>query len=326
MEVVKMLKNPETAEMSCLALLEDFARREQPRDGKLLHFVGTGGKDVYNCAIEVIDGKRILAGRTESRPNALDAEVRFYQERADGAYEEISGAPVFAMEDPALERIGEEIIVSGVRPQWDKNSDGEPKLLGMHMSFYRGKHLEDLRLFAEGPNGMKDIRLLELPDGRIAVFTRPQGGDAGRGKIAFTIIDTLGELTPQRLNEATIISGQFAESEWGGANKLRMLDEKTIGVLGHIALEDKDNELHYYAMTFTFDLETRIASPLRIIATRENFPPSEAKKPCLSDVDFPGGLLEKGGNRFVLYAGLSDTACGTTIVVDPFGIAALRAA
>jgi len=319
-----MLKNPEMVKVSCLALLEDFARREQPFNGKLLRFVGTGGKDAYNCAVEIIDGERILAARIESRANALDAKVRFYRERADGDYEEIPGAPVFTMEDPAIERIGGEIIVSGVSAQWKKNNNRKPKLLGYYTLFYRGERLEDLRLFAEGPYDMKDIRLLELPDGRIAVFPRPRGGKAGRGKIAFTIIDTLEDLTPQCLTEATIISEQFAEGEWGGANELRLLDKKTIGVLGHIAFEDKNRAFHYYAMTFTFDLETRTASPLRIIATRENFPSSEAKDPWLSDVVFPGGLLEEDEDRFVLYAGLSDAANGTTIVVNPFGIAALR--
>lgn len=282
-------------------------------DGKLLRFVGTGGKDAYNCAVEIIDGKRVIAARIESRANALDAEVRFYQERADGAYEEIPGAPVLAMEDPALERVGKEIVVSGVHAQWEKNSTGEPKLLGYHTLFYRGERLENLRFFAEGPDGMKDIRLLELPDGRVAVFTRPQG------EIAFMIINTLEELAPQLLTEATIIPGQFAEGKWGGANKLQLLDKKTVGILGHIAFEDKDSVLHYYAMTFKFDLETRTASPLRIIATRANFPPSEAKKPWLSDVIFPGGLIEESGNKFVLYVGLSDAAIGTTIIVDPYG-------
>lgn len=321
-----MLKNHETANPSCLTLLKDFARREQPSGGKLLRFVGTGGKDAYNCAVEVIDGKRILAARIESRSNALDAEVRLYRECADDAYEEIPGTPVFAMEDPAIERIGRDIIVSGVRAQWKKNDNGRHKLLGYHMPFYRGERLEDLRLFAEGPPGMKDIRLLELPDGGgIAVFTRPQRRCAGLGKIAFMIIDTLEDLVPQRLTKATIISGQFAQGEWGGANKLFLLDKKTIGVLGHIAFKDKDRALHYHAMTFRFDLETRTASPLRIIATRENFPPSEAKKPWLNDVVFPGGLLKESGDRFVLYAGLSDAVNGTTIVVDPFGIIVPRA-
>ena len=40
--------------------------------------------------------------------------------------------------------------------------------------FYRGQH-QNLVPFAQGPDGMKDIRLVELPDGDIGVFTRPQG-------------------------------------------------------------------------------------------------------------------------------------------------------
>lgn len=325
-EEVQMLKNSETAAVSCLTLLEDFNQGEQPRDGKLLRFIGTGRKDAYNCAIEMIDGERVLASRIESRPNALDAETRFYRERPDGAWEKIPNAPVFAMEDPAIELIGKEIIVSGVRVQWKKNKNGKHKLLGFHTLFYRGERLEDLHLFAEGPRDMKDIRLLELPDGRIAVFTRPQKGEAGLGKIAFTIIDSLEEISPQRLLEAMIIPGQFANGEWGGTNKLYLFDKKTIGVLGHIAFKDEKKAKHYYAMTFRFNFETRTASLLRIIAERKNFPASSAKKPWLRDVVFPGGLLKEDRDRFILYTGLSDAMNGTTIIVDPFGMATLRAA
>lgn len=319
-----MFTNPETTAVSSLALLEDFARRLQPRDGKLLRFAGIGEKDAYNCAVETVNGERIVAARIESRVNALDAETRFYLERADGNCEEIPGAPVFAMEDPAIALIGGEIIVSGVCAEWDKNSDKEPQFfgihfVGLHMLFYRGTCLDDLHLFAKGPRGMKDIRLRELPDGRIFVCTRPQGGDAGLGKIGYVIIDTLEELSPQRLTEAAIIPGMFAEGEWGGVNKLCILDERTIGFLLHIGSKGEDLALHYAAATCMFNLETKTVSRLRIIATRKNFPPSEAKESRLSDVVFPGGLL-KEGEDWILYAGLSDAVNGTTIIADPFGI------
>ena len=53
--------------------------------------------------------------------------------------------------------------------------------LAWRTRFYHGSGGEDLQPFAVGPDGMKDIRLVELADGRIGVFTRPQGGDREAG-------------------------------------------------------------------------------------------------------------------------------------------------
>jgi len=326
-ERAEKLEYPVTGIESSRALLEDFARRERPSNATLLNFAGTGGKDAYNCTAAMIDGRLVVASRVEPRRDQTAAKVFFYHQRADGCFEEIPDAPVFDMQDPAIALIGKEIIVSGVEVEWGPKryeGDEEPPTTGYRTIFYRGTQLGDLKRFAQGPDRMKDIRLIELPDGRIGVFTRPQGGEAGPGKIAFTIINTLEDLTPGRLAEAVTIPGQFAEGEWGGANHLQILDKKTIGVLGHVASKDKNGALHYYAMTFTFDLETKTASPLRIIATREDFPPSESKRSKQGDVVFSGALLPEGGDRYTLYAGLSDTKDGKNTVIHPFGIAPLR--
>jgi hypothetical protein len=53
-------------------------------------------------------------------------------------------------------------------------------------------------MFAVGPQWMKDIRLVELADRRIGVFTRPKGEYfGGQAEIGFTIIDNLDDLTPE---------------------------------------------------------------------------------------------------------------------------------
>ena len=41
--------------------------------------------------------------------------------------------------------------------------------------FYRGINIDSLCHFASGPGTMKDIRMIELQDGRVGVFTRPAG-------------------------------------------------------------------------------------------------------------------------------------------------------
>lgn len=61
---------------------------------------------------------------------------------------------------------------------------------------------------------MKDIRLLQLEKNQILVMTRPQGSifvngkryEAGRGKIGYTILHSLNELTPEAILDATILT------------------------------------------------------------------------------------------------------------------------
>lgn len=71
-------------------------------------------------------------------------------------------------------------------------------------------------------------------------------------------------------------------------------------------------------MSFTFDSETQQASPITIIATRNNFPTGVAKIPELADVIFPGGLIRHDDGTATLYAGLSDTEAGSCSISDPF--------
>ncbi|MDP2944250.1 MAG: DUF1861 family protein, partial [bacterium] len=75
---------------------------------------------------------------------------------------------------------------------------------------------------------------------------------------------------------------------------------------------------HYYATAFIFDPQTETASPLRVIATRKNFPLTPAKRPELDDIVFPSSLVRNKDGTATLCAGLSDTAAGLIIISDPF--------
>jgi len=57
---------------------------------------------------------------------------------------------------------------------------------------------------------------------------------------------------------------------------------------------------------------------MEIIATRNEFPPTEAKRPDLQDVVFSGGLVRHGDGTATLYAGLSDARAGCITLPDPF--------
>ncbi|MDP1629037.1 MAG: DUF1861 family protein, partial [bacterium] len=161
---------------------------------------------------------------------------------------------------------------------------------------------------------------------KIFVLTRPQSpwvSGGGRGKIGMTILPQLEALTATNILNAKIIEGRFRDKEWGGADELHFLEDGKIGVLGHIAYEEfsSNNEKikHYYAMAFTFNPETEIASPLTIIAARKNFPASPAKRsPELNNIFFPGGLIRHPDRTATLYGGLSDTSAGRITRPDPF--------
>lgn len=125
---------------------------------------------------------------------------------------------------------GVEVITAGDDPQ---------KIVSWVTQFYRGYRIDSMRHFSSGPAMMKDIRLIELQDGRIGVFTRPQGEKGGRGMIGFTIIDSLEELNEQTFLEAEIFQDQFVREEWGGANEAHLLKNGHVGVLGHMACFDR---------------------------------------------------------------------------------------
>ncbi len=165
---------------------------------------------------------------------------------------------------------------------------------------------------------MKDIRLVELADKKIGIFTRPQGKIGGRGKIGFTVINTLEELNEEVIERAPLIENQFIDEEWGGVNELHLLKNGKIGVLGHIARFDDEGNRHYYPMVFMFDPVTKKASPLKIIAARKNFEEGEFKRSDLKNVVFSGGLIRREDGYAELYVGVSDAEAHKIVIPDPF--------
>jgi len=281
----------------------------------ILRFDKVGRRDVYNPAVLNIEGELLLAGRVESRVNAVDSTIVFFREDADGVFVPVSGAPVFPLEDPSLTRIGNKIILGGTEVDWDR--DDVSQSISYRMQFFIGETLETLIPFMTGPEGMKDIRLLELPDGRIAVFTRPKGGEYGSGKIGITILKTLDEFSAPTLQHSHILDGVAPSGMWCGTNAAYLLEDGRIGVLAHRAYRDESG-FHYEAGTFKVDPDSLDYTPFRTIVTRDDFPPTEAKREELIDVVFPGGLVKRDLQRWTLYAGLSDTNTGRLDLNDPF--------
>jgi hypothetical protein len=302
-------------------LLAEFcARTPAPHDGELIHFAGVGERDVYNITAPFsFDGETLIAGRVEARDTEA-AETAFFAQASDGVWRPREGAPTFAkLQDPCIAFIHGELVIGGVEFPVTLPGRDTP---GWRMNFYRGTALDNLRLFLQGPDHMKDIRLVELADGRVGACSRPQGQRGGRGQIGFVAVDALDDLTAATIDAAPLLTGQFLAEEWGGANELHLLADGRIGVLGHIAWmqgSGATEEKHYYPMSFVLDPATNEHSPLKIIANRSDFPAAEPKRPSLLDVIFSGGLLRAGTDTW-LYAGLSDAAAGRVRIADPFAL------
>lgn len=308
---------------TCRRLLRDFFThsRQNSVTGTFLRFVGIpAGKDVYNVSVPFDDcGRRYMAGRVESRESdwigkVYDPSVKFFFRSGDRWVID-NDTPSFSMEDPAITRTGDELVLSGVEVYEDPE---KPFGREFRTVFFRGKDIGDLCKFAEGPEGMKDIRLVELENGAVGVFTRPQGGEAGLGKIGFTILPRLDALCATAMQTAPLISNPFVATEWGGVNQAISLAGSRIGCVGHVACNHADGTRHYYAMAYEFDSDTRVASPLRIVATRALFPVVPAKSSDIDDCLFPGGIVQHGDGTATLYGGVADAYGGSIRIPDPF--------
>lgn len=300
---------------SCSVLLEVFRKGEsKPYNAEKLLFGGVGDRDVYNISAPFEDdGEMVIAGRVEER-NSEASEIYFFVMR-DGRWVPREGAPGFELQDPFFTKISGELIFGGVETFPHPQREGE---LSWRTVFYRGKKVADLKPFFSGPDQMKDLRLVQLQDGKIGIFTRPQGDKGGRGKIGFTKINSLDELSQEVVLQAPLLQGQFSDEEWGGGNEVHLLSNGLLGILGHIAQFDERGDRHYYPMIFVFDPHTETHSDMEIIAERANFVEGPAKRPDLVDVVFSGGLIRHSDGTADLYAGISDAEAQKVTIKDPF--------
>jgi hypothetical protein len=311
-------------------IFKSLTRRDQPRscsdllselqvpshiETYALEFDRVDGRDVYNITAPFhFNGKILLIGRVEKRDTEF-SEIVIFEKVDSNKWTPCFTHPAFqGLQDPCVTWAGEELVLGGVRYPVPLEQGGT----GYAMDFYRGNSLEGLRHFLSGPPGMKDIRFKQLPDGQVAIFSRPQGVVGGRGEIGFTIAPSWDAITAEMIVGAPLFSGQLLKEEWGGANEAHQLANGHLGVLGHIACFDGQGDRHYYPMAFAVDPRTRQPSAIRIIARRSFFPPGSSKRPDLVDVVFSGGIIRNDDGTVSLYAGTSDTSSAVVKLPDPF--------
>lgn len=307
-----------------------------PKKGEIIHIEGLSGRDTYNPALYEFNSTKILACRSEKRlsnsgdPSEYHPAINFARPHKDGIWRLDTRIEHFdMMEDPFFIYIEEsgiqKVIFGGVRV---RNIHGE---IVPQTEFYKGDTLEDLEYISFAViHKMKDVRFLQLPDGRFLLCRRPRGDKYERGRIVLHIIDSLDVLPDIDKLKLPVIavldSGQDA-LDWVGVNEARLLKDSKghawVGLLGHVALEDHEGNVHYAACTYKISLENLLGKNVhkilpQIIATRSCFPAGPCKTDKLCDVVFPGHLEHLKDYTYRLWAGLSDARIGTLEIDDPF--------
>jgi len=273
-----------------------------------LIFKDINNKDVYNISKMFKIGEiEYLFGRVEPRDNSELSKVFLFKKKNNEWIISKDFKPLENSEDPFISKIKNKLILGCVEViKIEKGPDFDPEnTLNYRTVLYELTDLRNPRKIFEGPWKMKDIRFIELQDKRIAIFSRPQGNKAGRGKIGFTIINSLEELKYSDLEEASFLP-YFNDEEWGGANEVHLLNNGNLFVLGHIAKRNEDYSLSYYPMYFTINPETKEHSEIKILFQRKNLPEGQSKNDKLKDVIFPGGLYPNEDKTIDIYIGAGD--------------------
>ena len=306
--------------MSYQATRTHFEATKTLRDNALLRFDGVPGYDVYNCSVPFdADGTRYIYGRIERRDEWAQSHTRLFREIAPDHYELVPDAAIYPIEDPFITRIHDEWILGGTHVRFHNGT-----VASYYCYFYRGTDPRHLRLYTTGPDLMKDIRPLKLPDGRIGIFSRPRGPaiQAQHGVeayIGYTTIDSWADFDPARIAAAPMIPDLLAPGEWIGSNQALLLPDGKIGVLAHKGYHDTASAQSVYTnYAFVYSPADNRVLDQHILATSSCYPPFPAKMAHLQDCTFTSGMRPRADGLWDLYTGLGDTTEGRTTIEYPF--------
>jgi hypothetical protein len=308
--------------MNLLEKRTQFETTKRIHSSAKVTFNGVDGFDVYNASIPFTwQGDTYIFGRVERRSEWARSWVRLFRNSGVDSWTVVSDSMIYQLEDPYICWIKGELILGGTHVRMKGG-----KVDTYYGYFYRGRNLHDLVYFTTGPDYMKDIRLVELADGRIGAFSRPRNEEIRRrfgseSQIGFTIIDDLNGLTGDVIENAPYIPDLFAKDEWGGCNQAYLLDSGLIGVIGHQCANRIENGVTiqvYLNVAFVFDPAQHRVIDFRIIGSRPCYPDGPAKKPGLIDCAFTSGIVPRSDGHVDLYSGISDTEVGRLVIDNPF--------
>lgn len=306
--------------VGCEMALTEYRNREKSHRGEKLRLDAIYPREdrvsVYNPSVIFSqNGVEYMAARVEpiSKEGESESLVIFF--RRNGEEWTPLDKPIFELQDPNITWIDGQMIFSGTEIA---SGDSQGEILYRSV-FYAGSGFERLERKCECPWKMKGVRLVKLVDGKIGVYTRPQGEKGGKGQIGFTIVDSLEDFFKAAVNvveNAPLLNSRFRSDEWGGVNQITQLPDGRNLVIGHRAYRDGSNKRHYYPWAFIHEPFTGEIIDLGILAERSDFPAGPAKAPDLMDVVYPAGIVKRDSKWFLI-AGLSDTQAGEIEIEDP---------
>jgi hypothetical protein len=288
----------------------------------ILTFHGVEGYDVYNCSLPFTwEGKRYIFGRVERRSEWMRSWVRLFEECGKDEWSLVPDSMIYQLEDPYISKVQNQLVLGGTHVKVKSS-----KLDTYYGYFYKGTDLNDLYYFTSGPDYMKDIRLVELADGKIGVFSRPRNEEIMKlygceSMVGFAVIDSLDDLTEDVIENAPYVEGLFGPGEWGGCNQAYLLESGKVGVIGHISYIDRvdGREISSYTnMSFVMDPQTRTVEDFKMIGTRSCYPAGPAKMPNLIDCAFTSGIVMRPDGMADLYSGIGDCKEGRIVIPYPF--------
>ncbi len=294
----------------------EFEKEKKVYESVLLTFNGIKeNDDVYNCSIPFLyNGDKYIFGRVEPCDKWATSRIYIFKETSPDVYDRVKDVISYRMEDPFISIINNELIFGGV---YTIKSKG--KAISYNTCYFRGEEPFELEYFTNGPKDMKDIRLVQLPDG-IGVFSRPDG------YVGFTVIKDINELDEEVISNAEIIDF-VAEGGYGGVNQCYYLNSGMIGIIGHMVYPytrtDGGTERAYVNIAAVFDPKERKTVMSKIIGTRTCYPASDRKRmhPAgypIDDVAFTSGIVMREDGKVDLYSGLSDALEGRMVIDYPF--------
>lgn len=284
--------------------------------GQNVHYLGIGKHlSVYNATPPLwlrLKGKmrRVSVGRVEHPDDLSHSRIMFFERKTATEYDLIDGAPIFYGEDPSIATVGDEIVLFSVNVSALVKDDHYL----LKTEIRRADDVMNLWECWQTISG-KDNHITPVDDGiRIAVTIRPQGGEAGLGKMGYIELDRLDDLCEDTVRGARMIEmPNVADDTWMGPDELHNLYKKNqIGILLHGAFEDSIRIPHdktYLECFAWLDRKTLKIVDIEPLAIREDFPVSDAKLPSLRNVAFGTGLVissEPSKKYAELYAGIGD--------------------
>ena len=238
----------------------------------------------------------------------------------------------FDLEDPFVTNFNDEIVFGGVQVDKSHGRRGQT-VSNWRTVLFRGKTIPKLRPFFTGPEGMKDIRLIEKPDGKIGVYTRPRNPRSeslgGKGQIGYTEFESLDHIEnsdPSSLdihNAPLLSSFRFPQGQWGGVNHVQTVpDGRYQGwnlALTHRAY--RDTVRHYSSDALLHDPTTGRIVDLGTLVKRSDLPPGpwkgQERSRELQDVFFGTELTLIDKYRARIIGGMSDEETGEAEIANP---------